>query len=623
MYTKRIKLTNYGPIGKLDIEFPFNGEIPMPVVLVGENGSGKSIVLSHIVNGLIIAKDFAFPETPEVETGKVYKLRSSIYIKQNSEYYFSKVDFEGGFFVSELRTRLNKEDYSAIPPEITDTEVQDAWHQMDGKANDSLSTGINAGVTTKNKLDDLFNRNCVLYFPFNRYEEPAWLNEESLKATARYMNLRHLVGQTSRKVISHSPLHDNQNWLFGVIYDRAAFEIQTSNFSLPGGDGKTAFPLPIFSGYSGQATNTYDTALQIVRTVTRKVDARFGIGPRNNRVVSIESTSGQLVPNVFQLSSGETSLLNLFLSILRDFDLCGSSFSNAADIRGIVVVDEIDLHLHTIHQYEVLPRLIEMFPKVQFIVTTHSPLFALGMQQAFGENGFALYRLPVGHRISPEEFSEFGDAYQAFVATHTFNKDIQAAIENSLKPIVFVEGTTDQRYIEKASRLLGKEMCLESLEIRDGGGSGKLAKMWKDSVLPLTAAFPHQVLLLFDCDTSKQAANKGKLFQRCIPMQDHNPVKRGIENLFNKSTLEMARQHNPAFFITEEEHGGTDENGNPVTIPESWKVNDSEKVNLCDWLCENGTEEDFKSFSLIFDLMEEALGLTDPVSTVGETEAAT
>ena len=138
------------------------------------------------------------------------------------------------------------------------------------------------------------------------------------------------------------------------------------------------------------------------------------------------SQSSQLVPNIFQLSSGETSLLNLFLTILRDFDLCGTPFSQVSDVRGIVVVDEIDLHLHAVHQYEVLPKLIRMFPNVQFIVTTHSSLFVLGLQRAFGEDDFALYRLPLGHRISPEEFSEFGDAYQAFTETMKFSNDVRA-----------------------------------------------------------------------------------------------------------------------------------------------------------------------------------------------------
>ena len=60
MYTKRIQLVNYGPVSKLDIEFPFENATPKPVVLVGANGSGKSVLLSHIVNGLVKAKDIVY-----------------------------------------------------------------------------------------------------------------------------------------------------------------------------------------------------------------------------------------------------------------------------------------------------------------------------------------------------------------------------------------------------------------------------------------------------------------------------------------------------------------------------------------------------------------------------------
>ena len=100
------------------------------------------------------------------------------------------------------------------------------------------------------------------------------------------MDLKHIQGHTERKVINYSPLRDNQNWLFDVIYDRAAFELQTHQVNLPVNDGNITFPLPMFSGYSGHATRIYETALQIVRLVTRREDVRFGIGRRNNRVVS-------------------------------------------------------------------------------------------------------------------------------------------------------------------------------------------------------------------------------------------------------------------------------------------------------------------------------------------------
>ena len=621
MYAKKVHLLNYGPIESLQLELPFEGETPKPIVLVGENGSGKSILLSHIVNGLIMAKNLAFPETPEVETDRVYKLRSSSYIKQASDYYFSRVDFEREFFVSELRTMLNREDYPSIPPELADSPAASVWQQMDSKENDSLTSSILTGVTTKQSIDEIFRKNCVLFFPFNRYEEPAWLNEENLTHQALHMDTKRLVGYTNRKVIASSPLRDNQDWLFNVLFDQVAFEVSTINLNLPNTGGQTVPAFPVFQGYSGSA-GTYNTALEILRAFTRKSDARFGIGGRNERKLSIHSGSEQLVPSIFQLSSGETSLLNLFLSILRDFDLAGTSFSNAGDIRGIAVVDEIDLHLHAVHQHEVLPNLIRMFPKVQFIITTHSPLFVLGMQSVFGEDGFALHRLPQGRQISPEEFSEFGDAYQAFASTHTFNDDMRAVIEEAQKTIVFIEGITDQKYIERASRVLGKKAVLESLELRDGGGKGKLAKIWKDSVLPLTEVLPQHVLLLFDCDTDKPAESKGKLLQRSIPLQDQHLIKRGIENLFSKLTLEAARQHNPAFFSTEDEHGGTDENGQPVIIHEIWTVNDSEKGNLCEWICKNGTREDFEHFQVVFDIIEEVLEPTMPTIVGAESDTS-
>ncbi|MCS5713519.1 AAA family ATPase [Herbiconiux sp. CPCC 205716] len=40
---------------------------------------------------------------------------------------------------------------------------------------------------------------------------------------------------------------------------------------------------------------------------------------------------------------------------------------------GVVLIDEIDLHLHPLWQQRILPQLRKTFPRVQFIVTTHSP----------------------------------------------------------------------------------------------------------------------------------------------------------------------------------------------------------------------------------------------------------
>lgn len=51
------------------------------------------------------------------------------------------------------------------------------------------------------------------------------------------------------------------------------------------------------------------------------------------------------------------------------------------DNKGIVLIDEIDLHLHPEWQRVVLPKLSEVLPNIQFIVTTHSPLVVGSLQR--------------------------------------------------------------------------------------------------------------------------------------------------------------------------------------------------------------------------------------------------
>lgn len=43
------------------------------------------------------------------------------------------------------------------------------------------------------------------------------------------------------------------------------------------------------------------------------------------------------------------------------------------ETEGIVLIDEIDLHLHPSWQKRILKDLMDIFPKVQFIVSTHAP----------------------------------------------------------------------------------------------------------------------------------------------------------------------------------------------------------------------------------------------------------
>ena len=606
MYARQLRLINCGPIRDLSLSLPFEEHFPKPVVVVGKNGSGKSVLLSHIINGLILAKDKLYPDSSEIESGRVFKLRSPHYITSGCEYYYGRVDYDNDFFITELQLRQKRDDQTGMPTDIVEDAAQKLWQQMSLGDGNHFDTNLSREARSHD-LERSMAQRCVLYLPPDRYEEPAWLNEESLTFEARTKETKRLLGHTDRRLIASSPLRANLDWLYEVVYDRAAFETQLVSAPVTVNHQTRLVP-SLF--YSGQATVVFETVLRILRVIMDDPNARLGIGPRQNRVVSVMSGDVQMVPSVFQLSSGEMSLLNLGLSILRDYDLCDSASSPGSDhVEGTVVIDEIELHLHAFHQYEVLPRLLRMFPRVQFIVTSHSPLFILGMQKTFGDDGFALYEMPNGHQITGEEFSEFANAYSVFATTRQFMDDMRSLVKETIKPMLLVEGSTDKQYIERAAFLLGRQDILEALVVEPGGGGDNLLKMWKGFTAATVNILPHKIMLLLDCDKPQEPQEKNILYKRSIPLQQNNPVKLGIENLFSRTTLEQARQTKSALVDIAQEHSKT-VRGQEEVVPEMWTVNSEEKRNLCDWLCENGGSQDFQGFQVVFEMLDEVFDLT-------------
>jgi AAA domain, putative AbiEii toxin, Type IV TA system/AAA domain len=76
------------------------------------------------------------------------------------------------------------------------------------------------------------------------------------------------------------------------------------------------------------------------------------------------------------LSDGYRSYIGLIGDILSHLNDCCPKELKLTEQKGVVMVDDIDLHLHPQWQRVVVPRLAKAFPKLQFILTTHSPLVA-------------------------------------------------------------------------------------------------------------------------------------------------------------------------------------------------------------------------------------------------------
>lgn len=600
MYLQRLELVNAGPIEHVNIKCRFGDDgSPKPIIFVGQNGSGKSVATAHVVSALISAHGTVF-EDSDVEEGKIYKLRSSTYIRHGAKYSTAEVHLSDNFSVFEAQFVKKKSEFVEPFPSYT------KWEEV--KPNETTHYGSNF-PQRRDQLRSCLEQATHLFFPPNRFEEPAWLNEMNLRNKASYASLRNFVHFSNRPVVNYAPMRDLQNWILDLVYDSFALERQRILIPAPQGVGQVA-QHQIVEHRDGPATKILTPIEDFLRVLFGKTgNVRWSIGARNRRQIGISIDNELVTSNLFQLSTGQAVLLDLFLAIIRDFDLSYSQLTQLSDIEGIVLVDEIDLHLHTDLQHDLLPNLISLFPKVQFILTTHSPLFLIGMEKAFSSEGFQLIELPDGQEIEVERFSEFEAAYKHMQESARFQEDVRYRIEACHKPVLYLEGTTDIDYLTKAGELLGKADLVEKFELVDAVGCPHLNKIWDTYKTHLGATIQQKWLLLYDCDAGKPASNNGNLFRRTIAQQPHK-IGSGIENLFSDTTIQRAMDHKPAFVDVTSGHVIV-ERGVETVIPETWKINRDEKRNLCDWLCENGTADDFERFSLVFDILEEVLSSGD------------
>ena len=597
MFFKKIIIENTGPIKYLEVIFPKDGDNPKPLLIVGENGTGKSILTSHLINALIAGKQLIYDDV-EIEKGKVFKYRSPTYIKSGELFSRSLVELDSGECIKEWQLTSTRKDFEE---QYGFTSIDKEWNSIPANEASLFRSTFSANSETTKSI---FQKQCCLYFPVNRFEEPAWLNLQNLTANTVYSDLKNISGYSNRELICTSPLKNNIDWLLDVLLDREIYERQIQNFQLPASDqNPNNISLPIFIGHQGQSTNIIEAVNSVIRIILRQQDIRIGAGARHNRKIAIMKNDQPWIPNLFQLSTGEVQLLNLFLSIIKDYDRSLGTLNTLSDIKGIVVIDEIDAHLHTSYQREILPKLIQSFPNIQFVMTTHSPLFLIGMEETLGADGFEVINMPNAERISPSDFSELAAAYDAFKKTAQHKAEIEKELERNSKPIVFVEGDYDIRYLTKAAELFDRGELLNRFQFRDGDGFGNLDKVWKSYNNSISEALPGKIILLFDCDTNKQNSEKGNVYKRVVPSIPENPLSIGIENLLPAETIKKIEQTHPQF-IDITYASSTRQRGILTTTPDTKSVNKNEKGNMCNWLCKNGDKEDFQNFNIALDIIE-------------------
>lgn len=444
MYLKEIEIENVGPLERIKFTLPFANECPQPVVLVGPNGSGKSTIISLIVGALFGFQQQAFSNS-EVQKQQVYRVRGTKFIRTGANWYHVELRFEGELrlvewvidrprskFETEVKPLPQDSGWKAIP--INDFSI----HELTPTSSAALPFPHHVPSQV---LEEQFRKNVALYFPSDRSEIPDWLNQQALTNDVLSPAYSKFEGQTQRRILSDVLLNTTLQWIKALVLDELLhMKTMPYSFTLP-----SKLKERVILDFVG---------LVLARILGADNDrVTFSFTKRNEGRIMVEyfrSGKKGLLPDLMGLSAGQAMMFCTFCNVLRDFDLAEAQFGSTSDVRGIVVLDEADLHLHQDLQFRVFPELMKLFPRVQFILSTHSPVLLMGMQNSFGENGFQVREIPSGKEIACEEFSEFGSALAFFVNTNAFDRIVFDRIAQSSKPLLITEGKYDVLHLVEA-----------------------------------------------------------------------------------------------------------------------------------------------------------------------------
>ncbi|MGC1246780.1 MAG: AAA family ATPase, partial [Spirulinaceae cyanobacterium] len=123
-----------------------------------------------------------------------------------------------------------------------------------------------------------------------------------------------------------------------------------------------------------------DKQLEAVRKAISGLIPEFSnLRVRRSPLRMTVNKAGQEI-TINQLSDGEKCLLAMIGDLARRLAIANPSLPDPLQGIGVVLIDEIELHLHPLWQRKIVSTLTQTFPNCQFIFTTHSPQVVSNIQ---------------------------------------------------------------------------------------------------------------------------------------------------------------------------------------------------------------------------------------------------
>jgi type I restriction enzyme M protein len=325
-----LRLRDFRGYAKLDLDLPASG----PAVLIGVNGAGKSTVLDAVA--MLLSPFAAIACGQSARQAEIQLGDDDIRAGEEAASVGATFRIDGEEQYWELRSNHRK-GVTSVPRELTQSaRILSERLQAEGSLNlpvlcfYSANRGLDDDSGGKQRAypsrqlhayDRAFGRGMGPFQDFLRWfrEEEDLENQIRLREDARHRNPR-----------------------LEVV--RQALQTFLSNL------GAARFSDLRIERVSGEGASN-------------------GAGKQGALVVEKDK-----VPlRIEQLSEGEKNTILLISDLARRFSVANPGRENPLEGDGIVLIDELDLHLHPGWQRGFLPALGATFPGCQFLVSTHSP----------------------------------------------------------------------------------------------------------------------------------------------------------------------------------------------------------------------------------------------------------
>lgn len=311
-YITGIRLYNHHVYGDLEMEIPeSHTEIGRHLILTGPNGCGKSTTLNMLVNA--VQQSFG---------GVNHRRRQLIASQTDLKLQLNKLKSRSNTAVVQRRTQLENQ--------LEQTEKQ-------------LKTQLTELDWSEQNIAEEYRRGKFI---------SAFLGDvrEKLSSTSGMAQLRRL-GATPPGTSSASTFIQ----YLAYIHTQARLARYENN-----DESKRLF-------------GWIDGIEKLLSDIVGRGKIKF-IYDRSNYTILAEDSVGNTFP-LQQLAAGHSSVLKIVSELLARIDVASFGLSRTSpELSGVVLIDELDVHLHPSLQRRILPALIDVFPRLQFIVATHSPI---------------------------------------------------------------------------------------------------------------------------------------------------------------------------------------------------------------------------------------------------------